>query len=105
MQTTSLMASSYQNDTCQCGQLEKNKNLFEPKQKDDSVQFYSFLLDCITTLSIACAEEAVLAPVDTLNTRRPVLLLWKKVLADLRILQGVLHHAFAQGILPNTPST
>ena len=56
--------------------------------------FYRSLVDVIKVLSIACADEAQGAPVYTESRRRPILQLWKGVLADLSALQSIFKYAY-----------
>ena len=75
--------------------------------------FYRSLVDVIKVLSIACADEAQGAPVYTESrrsvfglacgfaiekliiwSRRPILQLWKGVLADLSALQSIFKYAY-----------
>ena len=69
-----------------------------PEDYGALTSFYRSLIDVITVLSIACASEVQNAPVYTESRRRPILVLWKGVLADLCLLQCVFKNAYAKNV-------
>ena len=81
---------------------ETEHNNTMPKVQKNSVvvnKFYEYLLDSIKVLSIACADEAGVAPTDTKDRRKPILVLWKSILSDLCSIQSVFEYGVSLGIL------
>ena len=78
---------------------KETDSLLLPKSKTACREFYPFLLDTITTLSIACANETESASNNSKSCRGPVLVLWKTVLRDLTTLHSVFIYAVSVQLL------